>query len=101
MDRAQAIVKMEDRLVPPEPPARKSGQKWTTQHLPPACHYEGRWRRVFIPTYMSFIARQQDAWTVDDSVAILAMRKIWKAVYGDTISYKITTDSPVFAVVRI
>jgi hypothetical protein len=89
---------MEDPSAP-SVPVRKSGQKWTMQHLPPACHYESRWRRIFIPTYISFIAQQQDTWTVDDSVAISAMRKIWKVVYGNTISCKIAIDGPVFAIV--
>jgi hypothetical protein len=65
------------------------------------CAEDGRWRKIFVPTYIWFVAQQEDPWTVDDAVAKSAMQKIWQVVFGKDIPHKVTTDGPVFGVVSL
>jgi hypothetical protein len=78
---------------------RQAGRKWTTADLPEACHTNNLFRKSFIPTYIKWVSQGRNPWTVDDLDAVAAMRKIWNAVYGNTIRYTISTDGPVFAIV--
>jgi len=48
-----------------------------------------------------FVAEGGDPWTMDDLTAVTAMQKIWNAIYGEKIPYKITTNCPVFAIVSL
>jgi hypothetical protein len=66
--------------------------------LPEGCAEDNRWRKTFIPTYIWFVAQQDDPWAVSDVAAKAGLQKIWNVVYPD-IKYKIRTDGPVFALV--
>lgn len=90
---------MKIEATTPQPPrTREVGKKWATAHLPGVCGINGRWRKKFIPTYIWFVARGDNPWAVEDSIALSALKKIWTKIYGNE-KFAITTDGPVFAVV--
>ena len=78
-------------------------EKVTNANLPAGCQDNGAWRRIFIPTYLQYLASRdvQDAWAVNDDEAVSAQQRIWDYTYGDKIPHKITTLDSVFAIVSI
>jgi hypothetical protein len=96
----QDIVKLE---VTPKPQHvhPKKGKKFTGEDLPIGYKDENRWNGAFIPTFIWFYGFQKDAWTVDSPTAVIAMQKIWDAVYGKAIPHKVKANGPVFEVVII
>jgi hypothetical protein len=96
------MIKIEETPKPiKKTTGRKSGTKWCASDLPEGCHVDNLWHKTFIPTYIKYVSQQDDPWTVDDKAAKSAMQKIWHTVYKKSISYQITTDGPVFAVVSV
>jgi hypothetical protein len=68
--------------------------------LPGGSAEDSRYRRKFIPTYIWFVAQQEDPWAIDDATAKIGMQKIWNAIFKD-IPHKVTTDGPVFGLVSL
>jgi hypothetical protein len=88
-----------DLVVPEErkPPANK---KFVNKQLPAGCEKGNRWRRVFIPTYISYVAGYKDPWFVDDDDAVDAMQHIWDRVFSsDGIVHVVEVNDSVFSIV--
>ncbi|KAG2152690.1 hypothetical protein DEU56DRAFT_727716, partial [Suillus clintonianus] len=66
--------------------------------LPPGCHEDGKWARVFIPTILLWLGAQEELWTIADIKLLDACKEIFKVVYGD-ICYNLTISGSVFGVV--
>lgn len=58
------------------------------------------WRRVFVPTFMMHVARQDNPFEHNVKVGCAAMQKIWDGLFGG-VSYKIIQSSAVYQLVRI
>lgn len=79
-------------------------EKFTNGHLPRGCQDNGAWRRIFIPTYLQYLASRdsdKDAWALNDDEAVSIQQKIWDFVYGDKVPHIITVKGPVFALVGV
>jgi hypothetical protein len=102
----QALVNVEQRALPlrrikAEPQgASRTQVKWTNAHLPQGCQDVNRWRRVFVPTYIRFVASYDNPWTVRDEDSVSAMQAIWNKVYGSKIEHEIVAQQAVHSVVR-
>ena len=59
----------------------KGSVKWNNNDLPPGCNDNLEWRRVFVPTYLTFLAARPDPWTIEDDAACQGLQKIWNTVY--------------------
>jgi hypothetical protein len=63
----------------------KSGQQgrvhYTNRDLPPGSQDANVWHRVFIPTYIVFVANYSDPWSVKDEDALVALQHVWNTVY--------------------
>jgi hypothetical protein len=79
---------------------REKGQKWTYDHLPVGCHDDGRFRKIFIPTYIHWCSMQKTPFSIPDDDALKALQIIWNLVYGMYLLYTIKINGPVFAIVR-
>jgi hypothetical protein len=76
--------------------------KFNNSHLPPGCQDANRWRCVYVPTYITFVAAYQNPWTVADHDAIRAMQTIWDHLYKNPkIAHKIQAQQAVFCVVSV
>jgi hypothetical protein len=78
--------------------------RWNNSHLPPSSLSNNSWRRVFIPTFINFLATYTDPWVIEDAEAIKAMQKIWDHIYLNRpgfpdIPYAVVTNQAVFSVV--
>jgi hypothetical protein len=60
---------------------RVAAWKFINSDLPVGCDKGNKWRRAFVPTYISFVASHIDPWSVDDDEAVLAMQLSWNMVY--------------------
>jgi hypothetical protein len=100
----QAIVKLEHTTPPPTDKRVVTGrkEKFTNAHLPRGSQDNGAWRRIFIPTYLQYLASrdsEKDIWTINDDEAIPIQQKIWDFIYGESVPHIITVQGPVFALV--
>jgi hypothetical protein len=78
----------------------RANVKFNNSHLPAGCQDGNRWRRVFVPTYIGFVAGYRDPWTVNDKNAVAIMQAIWNKVYENPrIAYQIEPQQEVFSVV--
>ena len=78
--------------------------KYTNANLPPGCQDNGIWRRIFIPTYLQYLACQDsntDAWAVNNDEGVSIQQKIWDFVYGGKVPHIITVHGPIFALVGV
>ena len=74
--------------------------KFNNSHLPDGCQNGTRWHRVFVPTYIRFVASYNNPWTVIDTDAVRAMQVIWNKVYDQPkIVCQIETHEAVYSVV--
>jgi hypothetical protein len=74
--------------------------KFNNSHLPSGCQDGNRWRRIFVPTYITFVAGYDNPWSVTDDDAVPAMQAIWNKVYDNPkITHKIEAQQAVFSVV--
>ena len=84
-------------------PGRK--EKFTNVDLPTGSQDGGAWRRLFVPTYLQYLASRsedvKDAWTIKDDEVVLNMQKIWDFTYGARIPYDVTVAGSVFFIVCI
>jgi hypothetical protein len=83
-------------------------EKFTNAHLPSGSQDNGAWRRIFIPTYLQYLASRdsdsesdKDAWALNDDEAVSIQQKIWDFVYGNKVPHIITVQGPVFALVGV
>jgi hypothetical protein len=60
---------------------RVAAWKFINSDLPVGCDKGNKWRRAFVPTYISFVASHIDPWSVDDDEAVSAMQLSWNMVY--------------------
>jgi len=93
----QGIVKVEEA---PKPLSRCPGARWTTDDLPEGATDEFRWRKVFVTTFIYYVAQQNDPWGVRDEVVKPALQIIWDKIYPH-IKHKVKIDGAVFHLVRI
>src|SRR5258707_14807430 len=93
----QGIVKVEEAL---KPLSRHPGARWTTDDLPEGATDEFRWRKVFITTFIYYVAQQNNPWGVHDKVVKPALQIIWDKIYPH-IKHKVKIDGAVFHLVRI
>jgi hypothetical protein len=105
----QVPVKIqEEDSVPLQGGSVQVGQKkFVNGHLPEGCERGNQWQRVFIPTYIHFVASCTDPWSVSDDNAIKAMLNIWDAIfvdsdgkYGGSIPHVVEVNEAVFSIVR-
>jgi hypothetical protein len=103
----QGIVKIERGEDPPlkkmkreKTNANAKSVKFKNENLPEGATANNMWRRVFIPTYITYIASSEDPWVVDDDDALASMQIIWKAVYAQKLTHIITLNGAVFHIVR-
>ena len=67
--------------------------------LPSGCQTNDAWRHAFIPTYLRWVATQEDPWALDDEKALKAMQHVWDAIYEQKVKYTITLNDPVSSIV--
>jgi hypothetical protein len=93
------MVKEEE--LSPLPKRTLGGKKFTNSELPSGAQDNGVWRRVFIPTYVQYIASRNsdDTWAINDNDAIQLMQQIWEFIYGARVPYRIKIRGPVFFLV--
>jgi hypothetical protein len=94
-------VKIEDS---PQPVRRRAHapqlrKAFKNGDLPSGCQTNDTWRRAFIPTYLWWVATQEDPWALDDEKALDAMQDIWNTIYDKNVTHTITLNDPVFAIV--
>ena len=81
-------------------------EKYTNAHLPLGAQDNSAWRRIFIPTYLQYLAGRDtksnnDAWAINDNESVSIQQKIWDFVYGDKVPHIISVQGPVFALVGV
>jgi hypothetical protein len=57
------------------------------------------WRRVFVPTFMTHVAWQDNPFENNITTGLTAMQKIWNFLFSD-VPYKIIQSGPVYQLVR-
>jgi hypothetical protein len=75
--------------------------KFKNENILEGATVNNMWRRIFIPTYIMYIASSEDPWVVDDDDALASMQIIWKAVYAPKLTHIITLNEAVFHAVRV
>ena len=99
----QGIVRIQGatKSVKTEAPiAKHSGVKYKNSDLPDGCLSNNVWRRIYVPTYLTYVASYDDPWTLKDSDGINAMQCIWDDIYGHKVKYTIKVNDAVFNIVR-
>ncbi|KAG1759769.1 hypothetical protein EDD22DRAFT_782077, partial [Suillus occidentalis] len=76
----------------------KSRSSYLNMDLPPGCHEDGKWVRVFLPTVFLWLGAQEELWVLADAKLLKACKEIFKVVYPD-ICYSPTMSGSVFGVV--
>ena len=100
----QAIIKLEHTTPPTKRVTAGRKEKYTNVHLLSGCQDYGAWCRIFIPTYLQFLASwdsDDDTWTINDDEGVSIQQKIWDFVYGNKVPHIITVQGPVFALISI
>jgi hypothetical protein len=81
-------------------PSRRPRARWTTDDLPEGATDERRWRKVFVPTFIHYVAQQNDPWGVRGELVKPALQIAWDNIYPH-IKHQVKSDGPVFHLVRI
>ncbi|KAG1717848.1 uncharacterized protein EDB91DRAFT_1259163 [Suillus paluster] len=76
----------------------KACSTYLNTDLPPACHEDTKWGRVFVPTIFLWLGAQEEPWTIPDKNLLHACCEIFKVVYP-SIKYQVVTSGSVFGVV--
>ncbi|KAG1729228.1 uncharacterized protein EDB91DRAFT_1253147 [Suillus paluster] len=76
----------------------KARSTYLNTDLPPACHKDTKWGRVFVPTIFLWLGAQEEPWTIPDKNLLHACREIFKVVYP-SIKYQVVMSGSVFSVV--
>jgi hypothetical protein len=77
----------------------EANKKYKNQDLPQDIDRHV-WRRVFVPTFMMHVARQDNPFEHNVKVGCAAMQKIWDEVFSET-NYNVVYSGPVYQLVRI
>ncbi|KAF8259048.1 hypothetical protein EI94DRAFT_1814071 [Lactarius quietus] len=83
--------KREVTPTPSEMPAAKTACQMLSA-LPAGAEVRNRCRIYFIPTYVRWIAMQDNPWAIPDQIAILALQAIWDALYPNVTHTVIVND---------
>ncbi|KAG2353224.1 hypothetical protein BDR07DRAFT_1496671 [Suillus spraguei] len=75
----------------------KACSTYLNTDLPPGCHEDSKWARVFVPTVFLWLSAQDKLWTITDANLLHACQEIFKGVYPN-IQYKVVTSGSVFGV---
>ena len=86
---------------PPQQSVVKSGKnnKYRNEDLPHGCQDENQWRKHFIPTFLWYVAWQQDPWAMDEADTTLALQQIWDQLYAGLIPYTVKAHDAVYSIV--
>jgi hypothetical protein len=76
----------------------ESGKKYKNGDLPSGIDRHA-WRRIFVPTFMTHVARQDNPFENNVTEGLAAMQKIWNILFSD-VSYKIVQNGPVYQLVH-
>ena len=76
----------------------KARSTYLNTDLPPACHEDTKWGRIFVPTIFLWLGAQEEPWTIPDKNLLHACREIFKVVYPG-IKYQVVMSGSVFGVV--
>jgi hypothetical protein len=79
-------------------PVDANFKKFKNEHLPHEVDHQV-WRHNFVPTFMMYIARQDNPFKHNVKVVSAAMQKIWDALFSE-IPHTIVHSSPVYQLVR-
>ena len=93
--RMKSVIPLKDQSV------RQLGGKFNNGHLPPGAMTQNTWHRVYVPTYVQFVASREDAWTFNDNDAVRVMQAIWNNVYGSRIPHTVEMNDAVFSIVSL
>jgi hypothetical protein len=101
----QGVIAIKDEPIEAPHAGKMQSGPFKNTDLPKGYNVGNAWRRIFIPTYTSFVSASKDPWNVDDGEAVVAMQKIWDVVYvagnkGNKIPHKVLANQAVFSVVR-
>ena len=88
-------MKIEDKKVA-RPAKLDTRSKSTKKDLPAGCQDGNLYRGCFITTYLKFIGQYANPWSIDDTDAVNAMKKIWKVVYRKKIEHVVEFGDKVF-----
>ena len=98
---SQTVMKIEDDQEPLINTVKKpTGEKFKNEHLPFGATHDNLWQWAFMPTYIQYIASQQDPWVFDDDSVLCAMQTIWDNVYGSQVVHTIKINQAVFSIVH-
>jgi hypothetical protein len=106
---SQVGVKIEDSMTTTTTQLSESGRQgrvhYTNRDLPPGSQDANVWRRVFIPTYIVFVANYSNPWSVKDKDALVALQHVWNTVYLNPkknlgLAHTVEHQDSVFSIVR-
>jgi hypothetical protein len=92
----QALVKQS----PGKPAARQAERKKPGNNNLPDGVDQKLWRRVFISTYMQYVATTPNPWEVPVKLGCEKMQVIWDVIFP-SIPYTVTSTSTVYHIVRV
>ena len=92
----QALVKQS----PSKPAARQTERKKPGNNNLPDGVDQKLWRRVFISTYMQYVATTPNPWEVPVKLGCEKMQVIWDVIFP-SIPYVVTSTSTVYFIVRV
>ena len=78
---------------------KKPKAKVTNNDLPVGVPHDERFRDVYVPSNIWWMAFQPDSFNAEDDSQVSFMRASWKVVYGKTVPHKVRVDDPVFQLV--
>jgi hypothetical protein len=86
-----------------ESKTRVGQKKFVNSQLPMGCGTGNRWRRIFVPTYVAYVAGSKDPWFMDEDAAVVAMQHIWDKIFVDvdtgSIPHVVQINEAVFSIV--
>jgi hypothetical protein len=101
----QAMVQIDTKRptsrVKAETKTTRVRTKQTNGDLPEGCQTGSKWRRVFVPTYMHYVAGCSNPWAVADDVAQDVLQIVWDEIYGGEIPHTVDMASSVLTVVGL
>ena len=71
----------------------------TNNDLPVGAHDGNRFRHVYVPSNIWWMAFQPNPFKAEKDPQVSFMRASWKVIYGNTVPHKVRIDDPVFRIV--
>jgi hypothetical protein len=71
----------------------------TNSDLPAGAHDDNRFRHVYVPSNIWWMAFQPDPFKVERDPQVSFMRASWKVIYGNTVPHKVRVNDPVYQIV--